>query len=98
VNLDFHFHAQQGASATKRSIAVNANRFTVKETRERLRAAGDETFAAKVTTWPGVEGFGDEVSVALLMVSNNTWFTTVDLLPRWRCRRRTPPSADTYRH
>jgi hypothetical protein len=43
---------------------------------------GDEIVAVKVTTWPCVDGFGDEVSLALLVVSNTTWFSTAEVLPR----------------
>lgn len=42
---------------------------------------GDVIFAVKVTASPCVDGLGDEVSVALLVVSNTTWVRTVDVLP-----------------
>jgi hypothetical protein len=41
---------------------------------------GDEILAVKVTAWPGVDGFGDEVSAAVLVVSKTTWFRTLDVL------------------
>lgn len=43
---------------------------------------GDEIVAVKVTDCPCVDGFGDEVSIALLVVCRTTWFSTVDVLPK----------------
>ena len=43
---------------------------------------GDVIFAVKVTAWPWVDGFGDELSVAVLVVCFTTWFRMVDVLAR----------------
>ena len=43
---------------------------------------GDLIVAVKVTACPCVDGFGNEVSVAVLVASNTTWFSTADVLPR----------------
>jgi hypothetical protein len=43
---------------------------------------GDVMVAVKVTACPDVDGFGDEVSVAELVASVTTWFTTEDVLLR----------------
>jgi len=40
---------------------------------------GDEILAVKVTASPCVDGFGDEVSSAVLVVCKTTWLRTVDL-------------------
>ena len=41
---------------------------------------GDVIFAVKVTAWPCVDGFGDDVSAAMLVVCSTTWFSTPDVL------------------
>ena len=42
---------------------------------------GDVIVALKVTLWPWVDGFGDEVSFAALVVCFTTWLRTADVLP-----------------
>ena len=43
---------------------------------------GDEIVAVKVTACGlCVDGFGDEVSVAVLVVCRTSWFNTADVLP-----------------
>lgn len=43
------------------------------------KTVGHDTFAVRVTTSPCVDGFGDEVRVAVLVVSNTTWFRSVEV-------------------
>ena len=42
---------------------------------------GEVISAVKVTDSPWVDGFGDEVSVAVLVACVITWFRMVDVLP-----------------
>ena len=42
---------------------------------------GEVIFAVKDTNSPWVDGFGDELSVAALVVSCITWFKMADVLP-----------------
>jgi len=41
---------------------------------------GEVIFAVNVTAWPTVDGFGDAVSAAALVVLSTDWFTTGDAL------------------
>ena len=43
---------------------------------------GDEILAVKVSAWPCVDGFGDDVSVAVLVASDTTWLSRAEVLPR----------------
>jgi len=43
---------------------------------------GDVIVAVKVTACPCADGLGDEVSVAVLVASSTTWFSTADVLPK----------------
>lgn len=44
------------------------------------RTVGDVIVAVNVTACPSVEGFGDEVSVAALVVCSTSWFKMAELL------------------
>ena len=53
---------------------------TVKMTGPVGTTVRDVITAVKVTSWPAVDGFGDEVSVAALVARRTTWSSTADVL------------------